>query len=214
MASDGAVRSGSQRGTVRIVLARSAQKKGPRKGCVPGGQRTTTLSGSDWTARQTIWFGVERLPVRRSRATLYPKRTAGFHANGVRFVVRRNAARGVIPGADPSTWIVFQSPRSGPRRLVSRIRHPFRRIVRREDREIIISGQGRFSGRFAPDFRPASGPASGHDGDTLPPKRDNGLPALVGPALSTTTKKGRPKWATLVCRVRVRADQPARRNAT
>jgi hypothetical protein len=32
-----------------LEISTTAQKKGPRKGCVPGGQRTATLSGSDWT---------------------------------------------------------------------------------------------------------------------------------------------------------------------
>ncbi len=42
--------------------ARCAQKKCPRKERVPGGQRTQSVSGSDWTKR------AERLPCRKARS--------------------------------------------------------------------------------------------------------------------------------------------------
>jgi len=65
-----------------------AQKKGPRKGCVPGGQRTATLSGSDWT--------LVDLPLARKRSStaaidLVSEACRRHPCQRVRFVVRRKA---------------------------------------------------------------------------------------------------------------------------
>ena len=73
----------------------SGQKKSPRKGCVPGGQRTRYFSGSDWTLRA-------RSPRRRY---VRSEGLTSLQASG-RFAARRSLlAR--PPRAGPSTWIGF-----------------------------------------------------------------------------------------------------------
>ena len=58
-----------------------AQKKGPRKGCVPGGRRTRHFSGSDWTLPyRGIAARFCRLP--RRAFSMCPKRAARFRADG------------------------------------------------------------------------------------------------------------------------------------
>ena len=54
------------------VLGQRAQKKGPRKGRVPGGQRTLYFSGSDWKALSAAWHGRHaRDPSLRRRRRAY-----------------------------------------------------------------------------------------------------------------------------------------------
>ena len=153
-------------------ICRASAKKGPRKGCVPGGQRTATLSGSDWTLRK---------PARRSarllaEASLYPKRTAGIHANGLRFVVRRNVALvSIVPHADPSTWILlFRLLRRGNRRVWQVAVRGDVLDVRRENRGIAKPVKGgfgpflpAFSAAFTPLAQKRNSPGSGFPGCSL-----------------------------------------------
>ena len=78
-----------------------ARKKGSRKDCVPGGQRTAIFSGSDWTFARRPLLG----PAAILQSQCF-EASVGILANGVRFVVRRKVPRQDSPRADRSTWTI------------------------------------------------------------------------------------------------------------
>jgi hypothetical protein len=82
----------------------AAQKKGPRKSCVPGGLRTQHLSGSDWTSRGG--HPCRRIvSVSRNAGIMNPKRAASLHAGGPTLRGPQGLRCRELPDADPSTWI-------------------------------------------------------------------------------------------------------------
>src|ERR1700680_3473977 len=70
-------------------MAKRSAKKGPRKGRVPGGQRTATFSGSDWTlALDSRTLGGTSLKCRRGLVSEAARRQP---CQRRRSVVRRKA---------------------------------------------------------------------------------------------------------------------------
>lgn len=114
-------------------------KKSPRKGVVPGGQRTTTFSGSDWTLP---WLPADfQRPVQAKRA-------ANVHVGSTRFVVRRQPSASTSqPGCRPAC-----SAGSSVEFSPGGVLLPRASLVRREIIEIAAEGQGRFPGLFSGSF--------------------------------------------------------------
>jgi hypothetical protein len=129
-------------------------KKGSRKDCVPGGQRTAIFSGSDWTLTRRPLLG----PAAISQSQCF-EATVGFLANGERFVVRRRVPRQDSPHADRSTWTIrclIRYERACFRaHFVPRNSHSSRN-VRRENMEIATAGQGVFSRNLPTNFHAAA----------------------------------------------------------
>jgi hypothetical protein len=69
---------------LRMFVSAVRAKKGPRKGHVPGGQRTPCFSGSDWICTSDPAAGTRSGP-------------PSIHAGGGRSVVRRNPPCGQFP---------------------------------------------------------------------------------------------------------------------
>ena len=75
-------------------------KKGPRKSCVPGGQRTRNRSGSDWTLRH-LRRPRFRSGCRVGRWSKCPKRAACIHASGKALRGPQNSRRRGNPRCRP-----------------------------------------------------------------------------------------------------------------
>jgi hypothetical protein len=167
IASGGALRIGPPRGTVQNELAQSAQKKAPGKAVSQGGRGQQPFPGAIGRLGKRYGSvpGVCPLDaaaprcIRSEPPASMPTESASWSAG------TSLAAPSPVRTHPHGLFFRFRDRgRWGLHRLISRTRRPFRPIVRRENREITIPGQGRFPGRFSPDLRPASGlPAATSD---------------------------------------------------
>ena len=139
-------------------------KKGPRKGRVPGGQRTPSVSGSDWTLVE-LSRGIRCLLGPRSLRSVslelpavlpQPQSTPRRCIRSLRMHPCRQQ-RFVGPQETASSFPVQAHPPCGehscfvPRRRANRLDPS--RMSWRENMAIAETGQGRFFARFPGEFR-------------------------------------------------------------
>ena len=126
-------------------------KKGPRKGRVPGGQRTATLSGSDWTVGVAAHLLLKCVRQEPRRVVCEAYRRHPCQRNSLRGPQDRRCRLSRCRPTHMDSLFLFCSRADSRFPVISRLGRPFD-FVRREDMRIEKSGQGGFFAVFSACF--------------------------------------------------------------